>query len=194
MQMIKNHRMARLGALVFAFSLTLLIAADGPWIPLFNGKDLTGWTGVNGVTAEVVDGNLQVGKGMGWLRTEKEYKDFILELEFRPLEEQYDSGIYIRSGLEGKPWPQDGWQINLRYNMLGGLVKNNKTMVPAESPKLPVNQWHKLRLEVRGKKAKLILNGEDNWETDLVDDVKGYLGIQIENKKFDFRNIRLQAL
>jgi len=170
-------------------------AADKPaWVALFNGKDLKGWIGMNDVQGEVVDGNLRVGKGMGWLRLEKEYKDFILEFEWRALEEQYDSGIYFRAPLEGKPWPDAGFQVNLRYNALGALVKNRKTIVPAETPKLPINQWHKLRLEARGKKAKLVINGEDNWETDLLDRETGYLGIQIEGKAFDFRNIRLQEL
>ena len=82
----------------------------------------------------------------------------------------------------------------MRYNMLGGLVRDNKTLVPAEIPKLPINKWHKMRIEVKGKKAKLIINGEDNWTTDLIENEKGFLGIQVENYKFDFRNIRIQEL
>jgi hypothetical protein len=86
----------------------------GKWESLFNGKDLTGWRPVHDVTFEVKDGNLRLVKGMGWLRTEKEYGDFILEFEWRALDEKYDSGFFLRSGLDGKPWPTDGWQVNLR--------------------------------------------------------------------------------
>lgn len=179
------------GLCVFT-SLTAAESKDGTWTPLFNGKDLTGWKGENGVTAEVVDGNLQIFKGQGWLRTEKEYKDFILELEWRAYEGNYDSGIYLRSLIGGAPWPKNGFQVNLRYNAIGALVKDTKTLVPAEIPKLPTNKWVKMRLEVIGKKAKLIINGEDNWETDLIDIEKGYVGIQIEDRKLDFRNIRIQ--
>ncbi|MCX8155378.1 MAG: DUF1080 domain-containing protein [Verrucomicrobiae bacterium] len=169
-------------------------AASGQWVNLFNGKDLTGWIPVHDVKPEVVEGNLQIHKGMGWLRLEKQYKDFILEFEWRAYEEDYDSGIYMRAPLDGKPWPDAGFQVNLRYNALGALVKNRKTIVPAETPKLPINKWHKMRIEVRGNKAKLFINDEPNWETDLIDRPEGYIGIQIEDKKFDFRNIRIMEL
>lgn len=164
------------------------------WQTLFNGQDLKGWVPVHDVTFEVKEGNLRLVKGMGWLRTEKQFKDFVLEFECRALEEQYDSGIFLRAGLEGKPWPKDGWQLNLRYNQLGGLVKGYSTIVPAETPKAPVNKWVKFRVEVRGKTVKLNVDGEDAWETDKMDAQEGYLGIQAENKAFDFRNIRVLAL
>jgi hypothetical protein len=172
-------------------------AADTPagrWEPLFNGKDLTGWVPVHDVTFEVKDGNLRLVKGMGWLRTEKEYGDFILEFEWRALDEKYDSGFFLRSGLDGKPWPTDGWQVNLRYDALGGLVKGYSPKVPSETPRMPLNQWVKFRIEVRGKKATLDVDGERAWETDLIDRARGYLGIQAEDKAFDFRNLRIQEL
>lgn len=167
---------------------------EGQWQPLFNSQDLKGWIPVHDVTFEAKDGNLRLIKGMGWLRTEKQYKDFVLEFEWRALEEQYDSGIFLRAGLEGKPWPTEGWQLNLRYNQIGGLVKGTRTVVPAETPKAPVNKWVKFRVEVRGHKVKLTVDGEDAWETDKLDAERGYLGIQAENKAFDFRNIRILEL
>jgi hypothetical protein len=166
----------------------------GKWESLFNCKDLTGWVPVHDVTFEVKDGNLRLVKGMGWLRTEKEYGDFILEFEWRALDEKYDSGFFLRSGLDGKPWPTDGWQVNLRYDALGGLVKGYSPKVPSETPRMPLNQWVKFRIEVRGKKATLDVDGERAWETDLIDRDRGYLGIQAEDKAFDFRNLRVQEL
>lgn len=167
---------------------------DGKWQSLFNGQDLKGWVPVHEVTFEVKDGNLRLVKGMGWLRSEKQFKDFVLEFEWRALEEQYDSGFFLRAGLEGKPWPTDGWQLNLRYNQVGALVKGYRTVVPAETPKAPVNKWVKFRIEARGPKVKLIADGEEAWETDKLDVEQGYLGIQAENKSFEFRAIRIQEL
>jgi hypothetical protein len=142
----------------------------------------------------VTNGNLQLVTGMGWLRSEKDYGDFVLELEYRPLVADYDSGIFIRCGAEGQPWPKDGWQVNLRYNALGALVRGYKAMVPAETPKLPVNQWVKVRIECRGKHVTLDMNGERAWEYDQLDRDRGYIGFQAEDKAFDFRNIRLTEL
>jgi hypothetical protein len=178
-------------------SSTWLRAADtanAPWVSLFNGKDLTGWVAVHDVTAEVKDGNLRIVKGMGWLRSEKEYGDFVLEADWRALVKEYDSGFFFRCIKDGKPWPTDGWQINLRYDRLGGLVRGYASVVPSETEKKPVNEWVKFRMELRGKKCTLYVNGEKAWEYDKIDKDRGFIGIQIEDRAFDFRNIRIQEL
>jgi hypothetical protein len=167
---------------------------EGHWESLFNGKDLTGWAPVNEVTFVVTNGNLRLVKGMGWLRTEKQYTDFVFEAEWRALVPQYDSGFFVRAGLEGKPWPKDGWQVNLAGAALGALVKGYKTVVPAETPPMPLNQWVKFRIEVRGKKITLDVNGERAWEYNDLDAASGFIGIQAEDKAFDFRNLRVQPL
>ena len=174
------------------------VAADAAkkdsWESLFNGKDLTGWVAVHDVTFVVTNSNLRLVTGMGWLRTEKQYTDFVLEAEWRALGPEYDSGFFIRAGLEGKPWPKDGWQVNLARNALGGLVKGYKTVVPAETPPMPLNKWVKFRMEVRGRTITLDVDGERAWEFKELDADRGYIGIQAENKAFDFRNIRIQEL
>jgi hypothetical protein len=169
-------------------------ATSDRWEILFNGKDLTGWTPVHEVSFAATNGNLRLVTGMGWLRTEKQYRDFIFEAEWRALGSNYDSGFFLRAGLEGKPWPKDGWQVNLARAALGALVKGYKTIVPAETAPKPINQWVKFRIEVRGKKVTLDVDGERAWEYDAVDAEQGYLGIQAENRSFDFRNIRVLAL
>lgn len=169
-------------------------AEPGQWESLFNGKDLTGWVPMHEVSFVATNGNLRLVKGMGWLRTEKQYTDFVLEVEWRALVPEYDSGIFIRAGLEGKPWPKDGWQVNLLRSGLGGLVRGYKTVVPAETPPMPLNQWVKFRLEVRGKKVTLDVDGERAWAFENLDADRGYIGIQVENKSFDFRNFRVQEL
>ena len=188
--------------LVLAFWIHLAVtphasAADnadsGKWELLFNGKDLAGWQKVHDVTFVATNGNLRLVTGMGWLRSEKTFTNFVLELEWRALDTNYDSGVFIRAGLEGKPWPKDGWQVNLLRGALCGLVKGYKTIVPAETPPMPLNQWVKLRLEVVGKKVTCDVDGERAWEYEGIDAESGYVGIQAENKSFDFRNLRIQA-
>jgi hypothetical protein len=169
-------------------------STDGKWEVLFNGKDLSGWKPVHEVTFVVTNGNLRMVKGTGWLRTEKEYTDFVLEAEWRALVPEYDSGIFIRAGLDGKPWPKDGWQVNLARSALGALVKGYKTVVPAETPPMPVNRWVKFRIEVHGKKVTLDVDGERAWEFNELDATRGYVGLQVEEKAFDFRNIRIQEV
>jgi hypothetical protein len=75
-------------------------AEDG-WVALFNGKDLTGWKVLGGkadfkvVNGEIV-GTIVVGNHNTFLCTEKNYADFILELEYN-CPEEINSGVQIRS-------------------------------------------------------------------------------------------------
>ena len=186
---------ALLGGLVLAHtSLFAADATEAPWKALFNGQDLTGWVPEHDVTFVVTNGNLRLVTGMGWLRSEKEYGDFILECEWRALVEHYDSGLFFRCQKAGKPWPTDGWQVNLRDDSLGSLVRGYKAVVPSPMPPVPVKQWVKFRLEVRGPTCKLSADGKPVWEFDRLDRDRGFIGIQAENRAFDFRNLRVQEL
>jgi hypothetical protein len=182
------------GAAVIA-GLCASRAAD--WHSLFNGRDLSGWTVVHDARFEAVEGNLHLVRGAGWLRSNEEYGNFILEVEIRPRVERYDSGLFFRAGLDGKPWPADAWQVNLRRDMWGALVKGFSKVIGStmEGPDIEENTpWSKFHLEVRGPKAVLHVNGLKAWETDKIDRARGYIGIQAEDREFEFRNFRLQVL
>jgi hypothetical protein len=47
---------------------------------------------------------------------------------------------------------------------------------------------------VRGPKITLEVDGERAWEFANLDAQNGYLGIQAEEKAFEFRNMRIQRL
>lgn len=92
-------------ALPFSSLLLLLsasaLAAEGPWIDLYNGKDLTGWVQRGGkakynAVGDRIVGTTVSGTPNSFLCTEKEYGDFILELEFR-VAPNLNSGVQIRS-------------------------------------------------------------------------------------------------
>lgn len=87
--------------LAFAFSLSLVVLARGAdegLVPLFNGKDLTGWVPVNVApsTFTVRDGIIiSTGKPTGVMRTERMYENFIIELEWRHLKSGGNAGLFI---------------------------------------------------------------------------------------------------
>ena len=87
-------------------SLVLLLAAavaaraanDDGFVPLFNGRDLTGWVNANCApeTWSVRDGLIHcTGQPTGALRTERQYENFILEVEWRHLSSGGNSGVFI---------------------------------------------------------------------------------------------------
>ncbi len=183
-----------LGSALPGMALAANTPAVAEWQSLFNGKDLTGWVPMHETQFVVTNGNLRLVNGMGWLRTEKPYTNFVFEAEWRALVPAYDSGFFIRACPEGKPWPTDGWQVNLGRTALGALVKGYKNIVPSETPPLPLNQWVKFRMEVKGTNLTLDINGERAWEFKTLDAASGYIGIQAENKAFEFRNLRVLIL
>ena len=72
------------------------------WVPLFNGRDLTGWVLDSGPKDawQVVNGAV-VGRGQGsetrgWLLSERAYADFLLKCQFQ-LGDDADGGIGFRA-------------------------------------------------------------------------------------------------
>jgi len=79
-------------------------AKDLQFRDLFNGKNLSGWINVNTAkdTWNVRDGILVCsGHPIGVLRTERQYENFILQVEWKHLEAGGNSGVFVWS--EGEP-------------------------------------------------------------------------------------------
>ena len=67
------------------------------WIQLFNGKDLSGWVEVGKEKWTVENGAIHgaaISKEYGYLKTEKNYKDFHLALRFK-CEGDGNSGVFF---------------------------------------------------------------------------------------------------
>lgn len=87
------------------FLILLLVAVvaahaanNDDFVPLFNGRDLTGWVNANCApeTWSVRDGLIHcTGQPTGALRTERQYENFILEVEWRHLSRGGNSGVFI---------------------------------------------------------------------------------------------------
>lgn len=101
--------------LIFFMKLTLTclffastILAGNDWAPqeLFNGKDLAGWVDVNTSkdTWKVQDGLLVCsGLPIGVMRSEKQYENFILHIEWRHMKPGGNSGVFLWSDATPAP-------------------------------------------------------------------------------------------
>lgn len=177
----------------FAAALLILVLQDPP-VELFNGKDLTGWVPMNKAEWAVEDGLLTLtGKGgNGWLRSEKMYKDFELSLEWKTAAEKYDSGIFVRALEPGAPWPKTGTQVNLLKGREGegaGLKG-----APGKPDLVKAGDWNAFVIRVQGKTVKLTFNGKEAWTAEHPSPAEGYVGIQAEGVRFQFRNLKLTPL
>lgn len=86
--------------LLLASSLLAHSEEAAQWVDLFNGKDLTGWVNVNTEekTWQVRDGLLVcTGLPIGVMRTEKQYENFLLHVEWRHMEAGGNSGVFAWS-------------------------------------------------------------------------------------------------
>ena len=90
-----------------------VIAAEPEWKPLFNGKDLTGWTAnENKKSCKVEDGKIVLfGPRSHLYYTGKvnggAFKDFELKLEIMTMKGS-NSGVYFHTKFQERGWPSTG--------------------------------------------------------------------------------------
>ena len=160
------------------------------WELLWDGKSLNGWvSNRDGVVPQkgwtiqnnelIVD--LGENKGGGDLVTEKEFKNFILEVDFK-LTPGANSGIkyFIQPAKEGKGFSNVGCEYQVLDDVLHPDAKlgingcrtlaSLYDLIPADKAKPfnGVNQWNHARIEVKGEKVAHYLNG-----TKVVEYVRG---------------------
>lgn len=166
---MQHWRALKTGAIFIAMIVGLAVSIpiqafsashDSPWIELFDGESLLGWAVENEGVFEVEDGVIRLVDGFGWLRSEQRYRDFILELEARPLEDGFDSGVFFRAGLEGDPWPEREYQVNTRFNRYGWLVQGREALMEGTGLYIDPGQWHSIRLHVEEDRASLWIDDE----------------------------------
>ena len=158
-------------SLLILLTFAALTQAGEKSKPLFNGKDLEGWQGMQGEARNwgVKDGVLSGtgGKGAQWLATTDEYDDFDLSLEFK-LPKNGNSGVFIRAPKVGTPYV-DGMEIQL-LDDYGEKWKNLKPAqftgaiyaveAPSRRVTRPAGQWQTMRILCAGRKCRVWVNGE----------------------------------
>ena len=211
-----NYRklLAVLPALLF--SATIMQAADQPaqkpeagFVPLFNGKDLTGWEG-NANIWEAENGML-VGDSPGirhndFLATKKEFGDFELRLEFRMKDGKGNSGVQFRSKRLPKSSAVQGYQADLGGRFWGCLYdEHRRRKVLVQAPKtlskvLKKAGWNTYVIRAAGNHIVLTINGlktVDYREKDKNIARRGIIALQIHSgpaMRMQFRNIRIREL
>jgi hypothetical protein len=198
-------------------------AGEEGFVPLFNGKNLDGWVNVNCApeTWQVKDGIIVCsGVPTGVLRTEKQYENYVMELEWRHIKEGGNAGLFIHSDAlpaVGQPFTRsievqimDGRNTE-DYTSHGDIFAiQGATMAPDKPhpkgwmrslPRLPsekrckpAGQWNHYRLESRDGTVTLAVNGEVVNRGYHLNPRKGYICLESEGSEVHFRNIRIKEL
>lgn len=189
----------------------------GKWVNLFNGKDFRGWKQLNGKAKYTVEngevvGTTVYGEPNSFMATDKDYGDFILELEFK-VDPTMNSGVQFRS--ESKPDYNKGRVHGYQFEIdpaprawTGGIYDEARRdwlytldLNPAAKKAFKQNEWNKIRLECIGNTMRTWVNGIP--AAYLVDDLtpKGFIALQVhsigkkedEGRQIRWRNIRIQT-
>lgn len=161
-------------AYTLAISVLLVAASLGLCaepVSLFNGKDLTGWTGAD---YEVKDGVLICSGKV--LRTEKQFSDYVFEFDFL-LPKGGNNGIGIHYPGEGRP-SGAGMELQILDNSHPKYAKLKESQYHGSLYKLqaakrgflkPVGQWNHQKITVDGPKVIVELNGTKILDADLTE-------------------------
>ncbi len=190
---------------------------DG-FVPLFNGADLSGWTGdTKGYAAENGKIVIDPERGSGNLYTEKEYADFVLRFEFK-LTPAANNGIGIRAPLEGDAAYvgmeiqilEDGSPVywNLHPYQYHGSIYG---VVPARRGILrPIGEWNTEEITAAGRRITVRVNGTTIVDADIdkasaggtidgrdhpgLKRQTGHIGFLGHGSIVEFRNIRIREI
>lgn len=125
-------------------------------VPLFNGKDLTGWVPDNPATNHwrAVDGVLVNEKAGANLRTTRKFNDVKLHIEFN-CPQGGNSGIYLRGRYE----IQVAYEPPGTNNQLHDLGSIYGFLAPAKAVAPQPGQWESFDVTLVGRTVTVIRNG-----------------------------------
>lgn len=194
---------------------------------LFNGRDLSGWVNVNTApdTWRAENGILICkGKPIGVMRSDRQYENFILHIEWMHLEAGGNSGVFVWSGAvpgESNRLP-DGVEVQMleldwpKLNTRNGVVPpfayvtgelfgvggvktlpdnpRGERSFSPESRCKGRGEWNTYDVVAVDGVIKLSINGKFVNGIAKSTQKKGYLCLESEGAEIHFRNIRILEL
>lgn len=204
---------AVISAIVLSIALTTFAPeaakeAEEGFIPLFNGKDLSGWVVVDGATFIPHGDELDcLGQGNypSWLRSEETFENFVLRFQFK-LGKYGEGGVFLHAPLLGRN-SNVGFEVQISDE-----IRNRKPAVissgaifgvvaPTQQAARPLYEWNDVEVVFDWPKLQVTLNGVLVQDLNVEENPElrhrlrsGYLGLQDRGKPHLLRNLRIKRL
>ena len=181
---------------------------------LFNGKDLTGWklfipdknVDVNTVWS-VKDSVIHcTGRPAGYMRTEADYSNYKLHVEWRWDKRKGNSGVLVHMSEPDKVWPKsiecqlqadnagDFWAIG-GADFAEHLDKSTRRVAKKQpSNEKPLGEWNEYDIYCQGDTIRPYVNGVLQNEATQTTINYGKICLQSEGAPIEFRNIYIEPL
>lgn len=186
---------------------------------LFNGRNLNGWEAwgpvtevdVEPISAWMVDEARNVlvchGSPTGYIKTTKDYKNFILRLDWRYTEEARpgsNSGVLLRVSGEDRLWPQclEAQLMNgnpgdiillgeFKATPMEGVQQTGRRIPRSKDMERAIGKWNRYEITCQEGVVELKVNGELVNRVTNADVLAGPIALQSEGAPIEFRNIRI---
>jgi hypothetical protein len=199
-----------LALLVGAVVMAAQESKEEGFVPLFNGKDLTGWEG--DAKLWIIENGVLIGRSPGigyndFLATTKTYGDFILRFQIRLVDNKGNSGMQFRSKRVANSHEVSGYQADIAPGWWGKLYDEARRNRVLAGPKeedlnkvLKPTDWNDYEVQAVGNKIALSINGfktVEYTEGDKDIPATGIFATQIHGggpMEVQFKNIRIKEI
>jgi hypothetical protein len=172
----------------------------GPIPPAGKLSDVSQWSFDPTTGTLVCAGN----GGHDWLRWNQEQGDCIFHVEWRftliPDGKRYNSGVFVRNSADAMIWHQaqtgdaSGGFLFGDTLVDGALKRVNLSKQVTDKRVKPAGEWNIYEITCKGTDITLWVNGAVTCEWHDVAVPKGYVGLEAEGFRIEFRNVKLKAL
>ncbi len=217
------NQLIRLRTAASALMIVLGISAasgaqEGPFKPLFNGRDLQGWVNVNCAPETwQTSGSVVSCSGVptGMLRTERMYRNFILDVEWRHMKPKGNAGVFVWADplpARGQPFVR-GVEVQTLDGQEGDWFTSDGDIFPVHGAKMtpengrggdrafptekrvrPSPEWNHYRITCTEGAITLAVNGTVVTRGHSASPRKGYICLESEGSPTDFRNVMIREL
>jgi Domain of Unknown Function (DUF1080) len=142
--------------------------------------------------------------GHEWLRLDQVLTDYVFHVEWRftpvPGKKGYNSGVYVRNSSDGKMWHQaqcgdasGGFLFGETLAAYAMKPFNLKSEVHEQRVK-PAGEWNTYELTCKARNVTLWVNGAvtNQWKGCQVP--RGYIGLEAEGWRIEFRTVKVKLL